>query len=349
MRRRFFHPVVPLLTGLVLACAHASAADDDGGAWPPGPDSAFRADVHPSVRGAVRALGHDVATAVGAFSVRTPHPGPLETITVFLPAPGGDAWRDALDAIRNEHPGAELVRRTAELPESGRPAAGEVWVEFVRLDVRPSRVGWSRGPAAEGRVRARVVGAASSATVAARYEEKPWAEDPSGFTGGDPRRVWEVGRANRPSADRSESERSALADAARRLAARVGGARPLARGVGEDDVRRCALAALSRGQFIADRFTRRFDRPYGRVWDSAVLVDASPAALESLACEAGAARRARREAILAASAGAGALVVLVLLLYGVFNALTKGYFVWRLRAAAAILLFAGLATLGALV
>src|SRR5687768_15802973 len=151
MRRQFFQPgmlppVGPLLLFLIATQVGAAAAADDGAAWPPAPDGTFRADVYPSVRWAVRSLGHDVAAADVESAAGAPPSGTQRTITVFLPSAANDAWRDAVDVIRSEHPRPHLVHRTAELPESERPAAGEVWIGFATRDTRSTRAGWSSGP-----------------------------------------------------------------------------------------------------------------------------------------------------------------------------------------------------------
>jgi hypothetical protein len=99
---------------------------------------------------------------------------------------------------------------------------------------------------------------------------------------------------------------------------------------------------------VSDRFVRRFDRPYGQVWHAAVLVDGSPQLLRDMADEVTNDRRAQRAGTIGNFVkGAGVLVVIGLL-YLVVNAVTKGYFVRRLRAGALLLALGGIAVIALL-
>ncbi len=71
-----------LLTLVVVAggVGRDAAASDDG-SWPPGPESGFRADVYPSRREAVWALGAEVAGGL---------PADVKRITVFAQPASGD-------------------------------------------------------------------------------------------------------------------------------------------------------------------------------------------------------------------------------------------------------------------
>jgi hypothetical protein len=207
------------------------------------------------------------------------------------------------------------------------------------------RVPWSASFAARGSVEALVIGPDAMRRVEVRFDEKPWAEDLSAFAAADPARHWIVGRSARPCATSGEAERAAHADAARQLAtlvqqAHVADGRFPGQPIGER-----AEAAISRGRFVADRLTRRFHRDYGDVWYDAVLVDASPGNLQALADEASGITRARRASFIARAASGAAMVAVIFVIYVVVNTFTKGYFVWRLRAATALMLVVALGAL----
>jgi hypothetical protein len=106
-----------------------------------------------------------------------------------------------------------------------------------------------------------------------------------------------------------------------------------------------AEAALVGGRFVADRLTRRFHRDYGDVWHEAVLVDASPRNLQALADETNGIARARRASFIARAASGAAMVAVIFVIYVVVNAFTRGYFVWRLRVATALVLVVALGAL----
>jgi hypothetical protein len=106
-------------------------------------------------------------------------------------------------------------------------------------------------------------------------------------------------------------------------------------------------------RLIVDRFEQRLERPYATLYRAAVLVRADEQALDRLAS---AVRReiraAERDARLAdrrnvwTGVTAGGFALVTILFYLLFNAGTKGYFVWPLRLVSLFVL--ALAVLGLL-
>lgn len=382
--------------------------------WPPRPDDAMgqRADVYPTERFALAALGRDAANAVTsanaanvAAAAVTPATGTaapvdgdgLRSVIVYGPRDPDADWQPTLDALRDAIPATVAIDRRAEAaPADRRPADGEAWVVLATRERRSDRPAWSRQPVTRGRVEATVYGRRRSQHVNARWDEKPWADDGVRFASlADPAMTWVVGRAGRPCASRAEAERLALADAAAQMVGRMNpllpapaspSVPPVPPGPGLPAVPRAqinrpdnpfgspavapvsartprqaepsglnyqaTLSALTGGQYVRDRSTRRYVRSYGDVWDAAVLVDASPANVAEISRDAarlfrdaewpaGAQRQERRVTVLSTIAAGGAMMAVIALLYAVVNALTKGYMVRRLRVVAAALLLGG--------
>jgi hypothetical protein len=116
----------------------------------------------------------------------------------------------------------------------------------------------------------------------------------------------------------------------------------------DDWVRNQIEASINRGAFIKDEQVVRVSRPYGDVWTAQVLVDASPQAVQRAAQEYGASARRQAESTAVTWGGLGALTLVIVLTYAFLNWMTKGYFVWRLRAAAVMVVILALLAVMAL-
>ncbi len=104
---------------------------------------------------------------------------------------------------------------------------------------------------------------------------------------------------------------------------------------------------------VKDQFVQSFPRPYGHLWQQAVLVDASPTQVTNVANDLAVPRTARARAStvqrrvwywsVGRRVGSVSAVMLAVLLAYVFaNAATKGYYEWALRVAAVVLVGGGL-------
>jgi hypothetical protein len=100
--------------------------------------------------------------------------------------------------------------------------------------------------------------------------------------------------------------------------------------------------ALMNNELIADEHITRENRSYGQVWSCQLLLDASPRTLARMVdgFQGAAQRQVERSAV--TWGGLAALVVVIVLLYAFLNWVTRGYFVWRLRAAAMMIVIAAL-------
>jgi hypothetical protein len=286
---------------------------------------------------------------VPASTPRTAGELPRVVAVYARPVTDDDLWQQAAEGFRVGLPaGVELARRAGDELPAGRPPAGEVWVKIALRDRRTVRSDWAYDqPTSAGRVVATVVGPAATRVVDARYEEKPWANDFDRFVAGAPanRQHFLVARTERPCATRAEAEAQAIATAASELESRfrrdlhtTGISGPVT------GVHGRAVDALTSGRYIKDRQVRRFTRPYGEVWDAAILVDASDETLRGLARDAQVhrqVRRAERVGVAFAAASAAVMIGVIGLLYAVVNAFTRGYFAGRLRVLAAVTALGG--------
>lgn len=95
------------------------------------------------------------------------------------------------------------------------------------------------------------------------------------------------------------------------------------------------LQSFARGDLPMRFHTVKTTKPYGDVWQAYVLVEASPDLVQSnLVDRFAALARLQRQTWKNQLISLGAIFAVIVLLYLFLNMATKGYFVWRLRAAA---------------
>lgn len=137
----------------------------------------------------------------------------------------------------------------------------------------------------------------------------------------------------------SDSRTEAINDAARGLTQMVLAhprlTRPLAQ---RNDIERQVTAVLNSGSLINGRYVYRTDRSYGSLYKTYLLIDTSPSKLDPLVRQINQQISVTRQRNLTAAGSVAATVLVVLLLYAFLNTVTKGYFVWKLRAAMILLM-----------
>ena len=77
---------------------------------------------------------------------------------------------------------------------------------------------------------------------------------------------------------------------------------------------------------IADRFITRLSRPYGHVYRAAILLDISPEQLVKIRASQAVASQLARSTFAMRLTGGLVLLAVAWLLYGLLNALTRGYY-----------------------
>jgi hypothetical protein len=95
--------------------------------------------------------------------------------------------------------------------------------------------------------------------------------------------------------------------------------------------------SLIQGQFIADEYVQRTEHSYGETWTCQLLLDASQPTITRAAAGYNQLARQQMESSAITWGGLAGLTVVTVLLYAFLNSVTKGYFMWRLRAAAAMI------------
>jgi hypothetical protein len=172
---------------------------------------------------------------------------------------------------------------------------------------------------------------------------KPWIDDYAAYVNSKPGRSTVVGECGQIALSQQEAESKALLDAANKVYDRLRPRlNPRLRGRDQRDWILVQLASdLAERRYVIDEHSSSSRRVYGQIWSHWVLVDTSGNRLATLAGRYNSIEQARRSNARQTFASVAALSVLILLVYGVTNAWTKGYVRWRLRTAAVFVLVAG--------
>ncbi len=316
--------------------------------WHAGVEKEFLADVYPSRRAAVLALGRQVAETVIQSSLadarisreigllqddhdrglltelarQIERSSTYESITCrVLQNIGGSQWD------------ADSDNSVTQL---------KLWVRLVFDDIKTVRPSWSGDSGAEvaaGRASLKVKGPDGISSAEVRFAEKPWVESFPDFLSSNRSRHLGLARSGDSCISRQEAHQQALGDAMMRISQMLRSVQkdpsivPANMAVTEND--------LSVGGFIVDRFTQRFSGLAGPIWREAILIDTSENRLNKLAQQKITFSRAKR--ITWAKTG-GTLVgmfALICVVYMVLNAATRGYYAWVLRIAVAVLMVVG--------
>jgi hypothetical protein len=173
---------------------------------------------------------------------------------------------------------------------------------------------------------------------------KPWVDDWQSFVNSNRRQRYLRAGTTSPWGSEEEARREARLQAAVLLrpyiAAQVRTTSRLVIGTRvvstNDWILHQLQQSLMQNQLVLDEYIQREQRPYGETWSCQLLLDASPQALARTASDY--TRQAQRQLETSAVTwgGLAGLSLVIVLLYAFLNWATKGYFVWRLRAAAAM-------------
>ena len=299
----------------------------------------FLADVYPSPELAAEAMATDLARRLEVIPAGHAVAVPRVGVT-------GTASKELQDRIES------LVRRNARVlvnvKGEGPPPATQPEEPTILCEVNCES-------GDKGTIEIIVDDADGRTSRSARFVQKPWAADFSGFVGGSPAgRHWILAQSDMSLISPQEAERAALRDAAERLLDPV--YQSVRRQMASGRLPRHAMprsdvwlptieAELQNEGLISDRFVQRFSRPYANLWRESLLIDASPPAVERLAhqvaVQAAAWRMMRVEHGVTIALSMAGVVLLVILGYLLSNSATKGYYAWPLRLSAGGLMAAG--------
>ncbi len=302
------------------------------GTWLPSSEHEFEADIYPSMESAAIALAERLVPS-------------LEDIV-----PGGVRFPPTdVDGNVPDHVLAAAHRafqNAARASDRGRNASAPTFRHPVRLSIKTVDV---------GHLEATLAGSVRNVTRHARFVEKPWVEDLAAFrteaenTG----RSFLVACSPGLWGTRREAEEQALRAAAAGLQLDLGRRiQRHARRMPDPNWLRGEIESALRGAYsladgrntvslVADQFTQRFHRPYGEVWRAAVLIDKPPEVLEPLAVDLAHRLATQQNAWVRTTLSIAGLVILILVLYLLLNAATRGYYVWGLRGAVVVLVVVG--------
>lgn len=294
----------------------------------------FEADVYPSMKSAARRLGAKWAAELK--SALTQMPNAVALTGDGMSSPGGgmpDVVREIQDAAQSQLSGVRIRISGGSAPLS----AGEI---AAKVRVTTPQAAPARGTSVHGwgEVALETDGAQVQ-TMRVRYVNKPWADDLGAYLNSRPGDRYVVGWPAGPcvTAEQAafEAERSAIASLIPIAQARLLERYPSS-GQMERDRLNAAVATAVHTRLVSDRFLQRFNRPYGTAWRQAVLVSASMGNVDQLVNESVTTVRREQQTWARTGISIAVLVVVVYVLYLCLNAVTKGYFRWRLRMAAVI-------------
>jgi hypothetical protein len=311
----------------------------------------FLADVYPSAEQAVHAAARNAARSIASVGASLPQPPGIRVNATGLP-PGivSQAVKGIESGLLNGPVSVEQVQVDSAGPEapSTQPAAG---AGKILCDIRVDS-------GEHGTATVTLRGPETRISSAADFRATPWAADFGRYSaaGAAGRKI--LAQSRRPCTSLDEAQRAALDDAAGQLLPAFEMA--VAEGLDErghtrptwlrgPQLRRTVMEEIERdGAMILGRFPQRYTRPYGEIWRQTLLVNASSAAVGEAAqrfCAKASAMQGAHAATWGRLATTiGGLAVLVLAVYLVLNAATRGYYALVLRLAAITLVLGGTVT-----
>jgi hypothetical protein len=272
----------------------------------------FQADLYPSPRTAVIRLTQSLAE-----QVRQQSPD-VRAIRIDSDQPG------LRDALQHEFPSASIVN------DSALSFSATIDQSYVTVSAK---------------------GAGIALVASAKFVEKPWADDWTLFRNANSSKRYLKADSRGPATSEAEALASARQAAVEQLlplirstlranASMVRGDKIVVTDQWLRDRLDYSVKSNASKVLVSDTFVQRFARPYGDVYQASILIDASQPNIQLLNRsynQAAAAEFGQRAVTFGAAAG---LALVIGLLYAFINAVTRGYFMWRLRAAALVVAIA---------
>lgn len=331
--------------------------------WHEGVEKEFLADVYPSRRAAVLALGRQVAQTVIDSSLADVE------ISREIGLLQGDHDRGLLTELARQierhstHKSVtcrvlqnidgserDIIGRGEWFIDGSERDAGsdnsvaqlKLWVQLVFDDIKTVRPSWSGDSSTEvaaGWASLKVKGPEGISSAKVRFAEKPWVESFPDFLSSNPSRHLGLARSGDTCMSQQEAHQQAVADARMRISQMLRSIQkdpsilPANMAVSEDD--------LSSGGFIVDSFTQRFSGLAGPIWREAILIDTSENRLSRLAKQKITFSRAKRLTWAKTGGTLAGMFALICVVYLFLNAATRGYYAWSLRIVLIIVLGIG--------
>jgi hypothetical protein len=318
----------------------------------------FRPDVYPCKFTAAEGAARRVVDALNGSLDFT------ENEATIVVAPGGmceQATGAVADVLREHFGGAEIVVGAPPAPVPATRSAASKKLVTIRPSATEARENLSHNGGATreritGTVTLAVSGGGVERSFTTKFEDKCWAADFKSFASRNPTARFILAESPKL----ASSEAAALASARQAAAKAVwdplsdeldarNGKRPDKVTVSQGFVLKQVESMLKQGKCVEDTFVQRLDGPSGTVWRASMLVSLSPANMDQMVAHVGlsaratvAAQQARRVERAQSWGSVAAFLAVIVLLYALVNSLTKGYFMWRLRAGALLLTIVGI-------
>lgn len=292
----------------------------------------FDPDVYQSEGAAIRGLTNQMASLLDTVTAAGQDPRNI-VIKGKISQP---VLSEMMNALRKIHPSANIYwSRTPTRVD------GQTIILYACRETDPAEQPADTAESTQT-LRMDATGSEGKISRSARFLDKPWVDDFAIFASRNGQRVWIKALSRSPAVTAGEAEQQAIDDAVSQLEPRV---RDRARLDGRDAIswmlQRQIRAALQDSGMIRDRFVQRFERPYGELWQVALLIDASSKRIGSLAEKCDRVLAVQQRTYRQTALSVAGVIALVCVVYVFLNSVTRGYFVWSLRAGALAIIAGG--------
>lgn len=282
-------------------------------------DIALLADVYPSKPSALRALALRLPDVINQINDNP-------TIFHFSSDESSPDAAPIFDALHTHFPDARILPSANQSP----PAINDVTLKLL-IDQQPPKS--PRAPA-KGTVRITISSSNRATSLSTKFTQCDWAEDLTTYTSDHPNHTWIVARSPKPCASSAEARRSAEEAAAELLMPLI---KPLASTsvlpIPPGESQTLIHHSDIRNQLpVSDRFVQQFHRPYGNVWEEAILLDVSPQWTKNIQSRQAAVITIRETRVQTTVASMAIVILAILVAYAFANMMTRRYFTLRLRA-----------------
>ena len=299
--------------------------------WTPGIEDEFEASIYPSELSAVRSLGLHIGEPLRrVFGETSP-----SRFILFQGAHERGLIEQFGKAITKMFPDISWTIA----PETVAVQPDQVGVRVDLIKVQTQKAPWmnsSQNEMASGTIQATVLAGDKHESMEARFVEKPWVEDFSGFLNTKPNSRFIVAKSSESCMSEAEANNQAVQNACAQVADILGQASLRQSGIPVSFAKPVSPGDILEGGFILDRFVQSFNGAAGKIWRQALLIDASTDKLKNLARQKAIIAQVRKRHFTGIFFSVAGLIVLITVVYAFLNAATKGYYTWSLRIAGAL-------------